>query len=71
MVVFRDSTDMNWNRRRRAARLGQLPEVAGGITAAEVTTRTPAEAISIGVTTGVLVFAITRILDRMFFGGPK
>ena len=57
----------NWNRRRRDARgLGQLPEVAGGVVAAgEVSSGVPvSRSILVGVSTGVLVFVITRLLDR-------
>ena len=78
MIVFRDSPSENWNRRRRDARamgeVGQLPEVIGALTAAESagpTTRTSTEAITIGVTTGVIVFVLTRTLDKLFFGGKK
>ena len=77
IVSYRDMTSENWNRRRRSARfagLGQMPEVIGAVTAAEQyppTVRTSGDAIRIGVTTGVLVFVLTRVLDRLFFGGGK
>jgi hypothetical protein len=69
-------TSENWNQRRRVARavasqMGQLPEVTGGVVAAEVSSRSASEAITIGVTTGVLVFVLTRTLDKLFFGGKK
>jgi hypothetical protein len=57
----------NWHRRRRAMRgFSQLPEVAGGMMAAgESSSGVPASrSILIGVSTGVLVFIITRVLDR-------
>lgn len=43
--------------------------VTGGITASSSTTRTAGEAIFIGVSTGVLVWAITNFLNKVFGGG--
>lgn len=83
--AYRDSVNDGWSqlRRRRVqvARrsgvpsIGQLPEVAGGVVAAEEISfpggRSASEAVAVGVTTGVLVFVVTRILDRLIFGGWK
>jgi len=50
---------------------GQTPEVIGAETAAFMpnggaAASSPARAIFIGVSTGVLVWTVTRILDRVF-----
>lgn len=51
---------------------GQVPELVGAATAGvEAQTRTATRAILIGVATGVSVWTITRVLDRLFFGGRK
>ena len=46
-----------------------MPEVAGGVVAAEVADQpisTAFRPIFIGVVTGTLVFVITKLLDRAF-----
>jgi len=51
--------------------IGQVPEIVGGETAA-FSSESPAGRIAIGVTTGVLIWLATRLLDRAFgLGGRK
>lgn len=48
----------------------EVGPVSGGVTAASSTaSRSPGEAIFIGVSTGVLVWAITNFLNKVFGGG--
>jgi len=74
MIVhhYQDADVRTLRRRRWQRDLEGYDDERGSVTGAVVaasSTRTPGEAIFVGVTTGVLVWAITNFLNKMFGGG--
>ncbi len=61
------------SRRQRARNLGSLEQDLGTLAGAETAAfgGGAPQAILIGVTTGVLTFALTRVLERLVFSPSK
>ncbi len=67
-LLFGDSA-MNYDaqRRRRTRQLGDVEEIAGAEAAAfSASGESTSRAIFIGVATGVITFALTRVLESIF-----